>query len=215
MKPKKIVHHLRRRFVPNVRLRWPYAVAGLATVYLAVLALFFFDRSVQRSTRATACRSQGSQWVTVVSMRKDLQFRFPCAPRPHTTHLPGISALGSVTQEQYTALGQDATRYSLTILRYPAETELQQEKGFLDDFLQGLLEENPGGELVNAFTTTVDGHGAIEYQIRNNGTRLYLQGRTFIRGNVLYTALAANTTGVFSDAGYSTLVRSLDVREVR
>ena len=126
---------------------------------------------------AIICLSAGN-WQRISS--KKYTISFPEKPQLLQKSMPS----DMVEYEIYVSSSDHQMVYFFVTAKYPVAIEKDQEKICLDGFLEGMLLNNPGNELITYDESSFNGHLGYEFVIQNEN---YLfKGKILIANQTLY-----------------------------
>lgn len=153
---------------------------------VALLALpFASSEAHQESCKETMIKvSTQSDWKEFHSIAGSCTLKFPCAPE-HISEKMTVAEEGyDLKYDAYISSIDKKSVYMLLIAQYPEFVDQSLAGASLEGFLNGILSNNPGNQLLFADMLLVDGKPALDFFIRTGG--IYFKGRAIMVKNQLF-----------------------------
>jgi len=145
-------------------------------------------------------------WKEFHSVVGKCTLMFPNAPE-HISEKMNIPEEGyDLSYDAYISSQDKKSVYMLLIAQYPEFVDQSLAQASLEGFLNGILANNPGNQLLFADMLLIEGKPALDFFIRTGG--IYFKGRAIMVKNQLY--LMAMECGVqdYDEARYNYFVSS-------
>ena len=183
---------------------------------LVGLAIFCFVSLFQSSLFAEP-RAKGSarnhQWKRFYSASGSCSINFP----KHPDHVQQVTPIAEgryqLRCDIYAAPFERKAVYMMLIAEYPSKMDQLHTKLSLEGILNGLLMQNPNGQLVFADIVEVSGHQALDFFIQTEG--VCFQGRVLITGRNLYLLAMKCDRRHYSKEQYQQFVNSFALKQSR
>jgi hypothetical protein len=150
--------------------------------------------------------SQESVWKDFYSTSGKCSLKFPCAPE-HISEKMSVPEEGyELKYDAYISSKDKKSVYMLLIAQYPEFVDQSLAQASLEGFLNGILSNNPGGQLLFADMLLVEGKPALDFFIRTGG--VYFKGRAIMVQNQLYLMAMECEVQNYDEGGYKLFVNS-------
>jgi len=145
-------------------------------------------------------------WKEFHSVVGKCTLKFPTAPE-HISEKMNMPEEGyDLKYDAYIANQDKKSVYMLLIAQYPEFVDQSLAQASLEGFLNGILANNPGNQLLFADMLLVDGHQALDFFIRTGG--IYFKGRAIMVKNNLYLMAMECEVQNYDEARYNFFVSS-------
>ena len=125
-----------------------------------------------------------TSWKEFYSTVGKCTLRFPNSPE-HISEKMSVPEEGyDLKYDAYISSVDKKSVYMLLIAQYPEFVDQSLAQASLEGFLNGILANNPGNQLLFADMLLVDGKPALDFFIRTGG--IYFKGRAIMVDNQLY-----------------------------
>lgn len=145
-------------------------------------------------------------WEEFHAVEGKCKMKFPVSPEH-------ISEKMNATEEGYdlkydayiSQMGKHAV-FMLLVAQYPDFVDESYAHMSLESFLNGILTNNPGNQLLFADLVLVDGHEALDFFIRTGS--MYFKGRAMMIKNQLYLMAMECEVQHYDEGNYNLFVNS-------
>jgi hypothetical protein len=176
----------------------------LASAATAVIVLNPFG--ITAETQSKQQMQVGTNWKDFHSVPGKCSMRFPDQPQ-HVTETMNVPEEGySLKYDAYISAADQKTVYMLLVAQYPDFVDESYARMSLESFLNGILNHNPGNQLIFADLALVDGHEALDFFIRTGG--VYFKGRAMMVKNSLYLMAMECEVQSYDEMQYNHFVTS-------
>lgn len=149
---------------------------------------------------------KNSNWKEFHSVTGNCTLQFPSAPE-HISEKMNVADEGyDLKYDAYISAQDKKSVYMLLIAQYPNFVDQSLAQSSLEGFLNGILANNPGNQLLFADLLLVDGHQALDFFIRTGG--IYFKGRAIMVDNQLYLMAMECEVQNYDEGGYNYFVSS-------
>ncbi|MDN3506356.1 MAG: hypothetical protein P0S96_03905 [Simkaniaceae bacterium] len=148
----------------------------------------------------------GASWKEFHSVVGKCTLKFPSAPE-HISEKMSVPEEGyDLKYDAYIASQDKKNVYMLLIAEYPEFVDQSLAQASLEGFLNGILANNPGNQLLFADMLLVDGKPALDFFIRTGG--VYFKGRAIMVKNQLFLMAMECEVQSYDEGGYNYFVES-------
>lgn len=173
---------------------------------LLSLIPFLSPLSVVEGANTKVTQIKGVEWNEFHSVVGKCTLRFPVNPE-HISEKMSVAEEGyDLKYDAYIATQDKKNVYMLLIAQYPAFVDQSLAQASLEGFLNGILSNNPGNQLLFADMLLVDGNQAMDFFIRTGG--IYFKGRAIMVKNQLYLMAMECEVQNYDEARYNYFVTS-------
>ncbi len=145
-------------------------------------------------------------WKEFHSVVGKCTLMFPTAPE-HISEKMSVPEEGyELKYDAYIASQDQKSVYMLLIAQYPEFVDQSLAQASLEGFLNGILANNPGNQLLFADMLLVDGKPALDFFIRTGG--VYFKGRAIMVNNQLYLIAMECAVQNYDEGRYNYFVSS-------
>lgn len=145
-------------------------------------------------------------WKEFHSVSGKCRMKFPDLPQ-HVTESLNVSEDGyNLRYDAYISAVDKQTVFMLLVAQYPDFVDETYARMSLEGFLNGVLNHNPGNQLIFADLLLVDGHEALDFLIRTGS--VYFKGRALMVKNSLYLMAMECEMQKYNDSQYVSFVNS-------
>ena len=145
-------------------------------------------------------------WKEFHSVVGQCTLKFPNSPE-HISEKMNVPEEGyDLKYDAYIANMEKKSVYMLLIAQYPTFVDQSLSQASLEGFLNGILANNPGNQLLFADMLLVDGKPALDFFIRTGG--IYFKGRAIMVKNQLYLMAMECEVQNYDEARYNYFVTS-------
>jgi len=147
-----------------------------------------------------------SKWKDFHSVVGKCTLKFPTSPE-HISEQMSVPEEGySLKYDAYIASMDKKSVYMLLIAEYPEFVDQSLAQASLEGFLNGILANNPGNQLLFADMLLVEGKPALDFFIRTGG--IYFKGRAIMVDNHLYLMAMECEVQNYNEGQYNYFVSS-------
>lgn len=147
-----------------------------------------------------------SSWKDFHSVVGKCTLKFPASPE-HISEQMNVPEEGySLKYDAYIASIDKKSVYMLLIAEYPEFVDQSLAQASLEGFLNGILSNNPGNQLLFADMLLVEGKPALDFFIRTGG--IYFKGRAIMVKNHLYLMAMECEVQNYNEGQYNYFVSS-------
>lgn len=147
------------------------------------------------------------KWQDFHSVVGKCTLKFPSSPE-HISEKMSVPEEGyELKYDAYISSQDKKSVYMLLIAQYPEFVDQSLAQASLEGFLNGILANNPGNQLLFADMLLVDGKPALDFFIRTGG--IYFKGRAIMVKNHLYLMAMECEVQNYDEGGYNYFVGSL------
>jgi hypothetical protein len=148
-----------------------------------------------------------ANWKEFHSVVGRCTLKFPAAPE-HISEKMSVPEAGyDLKYDAYISSLDKKSVYMLLIAEYPDFVDQSLAQASLEGFLNGILANNPGNQLLFADMLLVDGKPALDFFIRTGG--VYFKGRAIMVKNQLYLMAMECEVQNYDEIRYNYFVSSL------
>ena len=145
-------------------------------------------------------------WKEFHSVVGKCTLKFPASPE-HISEKMSVPEEGyDLKYDAYIASIDKKSVYMLLIAQYPDFVDQSLAQASLEGFLNGILANNPGNQLLFADMLLVDGKPALDFFIRTGG--IYFKGRAIMVNNQLYLIAMECEVQNYDEVRYNYFVSS-------
>jgi len=163
------------------------------------------DLELSDSDRGIIHVSQNN-WKEFHSAVGRCSLRFPNAPE-HISEKMSVPEEGyDLKYDAYISSADKKSVYMLLIAQYPEFVDQSLAQASLEGFLNGILANNPGNQLLFADMLLIDGKPALDFFIRTGG--IYFKGRAIMVDNHLYLMAMECQVQNYDEGRYNYFVSS-------
>lgn len=182
---------------------------GAIILTASMLALQFTpaDAGLSKGTeKVEILQINSKQWKEFHSVVGNCTLHFPAAPE-HISEKMNVADEGyDLKYDAYISSHDKKSVYMLLIAEYPKFVDQSLAQSSLEGFLNGILANNPGNQLLFADLLLVDGHQALDFFIRTGG--IYFKGRAIMVNNQLYLMAMECEVQNYDEGSYNYFVNS-------
>lgn len=185
---------------------------GLKPLALLSLATFLMPMTMQAATKQhstgqeEAIQVSDKTWQEFHSVVGKCTLRFPNNPE-HISEKMNVPEEGyDLKYDAYISSVDKKSVYMLLIAQYPQFVDQSLAQASLEGFLNGILANNPGNQLLFADMLLVDGKPALDFFIRTGG--IYFKGRAIMVDNQLYLMAMECEVQNYDEGHYNYFVSS-------
>lgn len=148
-----------------------------------------------------------SKWQEFHSVTGRCTLKFPSSPE-HISEKMAVPEEGyELKYDAYISSQDKKSVYMLLIAQYPEFVDQSLAQASLEGFLNGVLANNPGNQLLFADMLLIDGKPALDFFIRTGG--IYFKGRAIMVKNHLYLMAMECEVQNYDEGGYNYFISSL------
>ncbi|NGX27272.1 MAG: hypothetical protein K940chlam6_01205 [Chlamydiae bacterium] len=145
-------------------------------------------------------------WKEFHSVVGKCTLRFPSEPE-HISEKMNVPEEGyDLKYDAYISSQDKKSVYMLLIAEYPEFVDQSLAQASLEGFLNGILANNPGNQLLFADMLLVDGQPALDFFIRTGG--IYFKGRAIMVKNQLFLMAMECEVQNYDEGQYNYFVSS-------
>ena len=151
------------------------------------------------------------KWQDFYCTSGQCTLKFPSAPE-HISEKMSVPEEGyELKYDAYIASEDKKSVYMLLVAQYPEFVDQSLAQASLEGFLNGVLANNPGGQLLFADMLLVEGKPALDFFIRTGG--VYFKGRAIMVQNQLYLMAMECEVQNYDEGGYKLFVSSFKFKQ--
>ncbi|NGX39967.1 MAG: hypothetical protein KR126chlam1_01307 [Chlamydiae bacterium] len=178
---------------------------SLCSLLVPVLPASAMDGEQQNSNNEIV-QISSSEWKEFHSIVGKCTLKFPTSPE-HISEKMSVPEEGyDLKYDAYISSEDQKNVYMLLIAQYPDFVDQSLAQASLEGFLNGILANNPGNQLLFADMLLVDGNPALDFFIRTGG--VYFKGRAIMVQNHLYLMAMECEVQNYDESGYNYFVSS-------
>jgi hypothetical protein len=148
----------------------------------------------------------GKSWHDFQSSAGNCKMKFPVKPE-HVSEKMSMPEEGyDLKYDAYISSTDPKTIFMLLIAQYPDFVDERFAHMSLEAFLNGILNHNPGNQLIFADLVLVQGHEALDFFIRSGS--VYFKGRAMMVKNSLYLMAMECEVQNYDENHYDTFINS-------
>ena len=148
-------------------------------------------------------------WKEFYSVPGKCSMKFPAKPE-HFSEKMSVPEEGyELKYDAYISSMDKQTVFMLLIAQYPDFVDETYAQMSLESFLNGILRNNPGNQLIFADLTLVNGHEALDFFIRTGS--MYFKGRAMMVKNSLYLMAMECEVQAYDESPYNAFVNSFSL----
>jgi len=145
-------------------------------------------------------------WQEFHSVAGRCKMKFPVSPE-HVSEKMSVPEEGyDLKYDAYISSADKRTVYMLLIAQYPDFVNESYAQMSLEQFLNGILTQNPNNQLIFADLLLVNGHEALDFFIRAGS--VYFKGRAMMVKNSLYLMAMECEMQHYDEGRYTLFVES-------
>jgi len=184
-------------------------IFALLTTALCIFSASAQARSAQEISRdVEIVQVRSGSWKDFHSVVGRCTLKFPGSPE-HISEQMSVPEEGySLKYDAYIASQDKKSVYMLLIAEYPEFVDQSLAQASLEGFLNGILANNPGNQLLFADMLLVDGKPALDFFIRTGG--IYFKGRAIMVQNHLYLLAMECEVQNYDEGQYNFFVSSFE-----
>ena len=147
-----------------------------------------------------------NNWKEFHSITGKCTLKFPSSPE-HISEKMSVPEEGyDLKYDAYISTQDKKSVYMLLIAQYPDFVDQSLAQASLEGFLNGVLANNPGNQLLFADMLLVEGQPALDFFIRTGG--VYFKGRAIMVQNQLYLMAMECEVQNYDESGYNYFISS-------
>jgi len=160
----------------------------------------------QEDTQEFVQEVSNVSWQEFHSVVGKCTLKFPVAPE-HISEKMSVPEEGyDLKYDAYISSQDKKSVYMLLIAEYPQFVDQSLAQASLEGFLNGILANNPGNQLLFADMLLVEGNQALDFFIRTGG--VYFKGRAIMVKNHLYLMAMECQVQNYDESGYKYFISS-------
>jgi hypothetical protein len=165
--------------------------------------------SYAAAPKAKAPVQSQSAWQDFYADAGSCSLKFPAKPE-HVSESMKVPEEGyDLRYDAYISSADKRSVYMLLVAQYPDFVDESYAHASLEGFLNGILNHNPGNQLIFADLLLVDGHEALDFFIRTGG--VYFKGRAMMVKNSLYLMAMECEIQSYDEGQYNLFVNSFQL----
>lgn len=177
----------------------------------AVLVSSCFNPAVAAQTgdkQAKAIQKElpATIWQDFHSVVGKCSLKFPIAPEHITEKMTMPKEGYDLQYDAYISTKDKKSVYMLLIAQYPEFVDQSFAQVSLEGFLNGILSNNPGNQLLYADLILFNGYEALDFFIRTGA--VYFKGRAIMVKNHLYLMAMECEVQNYDETGYNFFISS-------
>lgn len=150
-------------------------------------------------------------WKEFHSVVGKCTLKFPANPE-HISEKMSVPEEGyDLKYDAYISSLDKKSVYMLLIAQYPEFVDQSLAQASLEGFLNGILSNNPGNQLLFADMLLVDGQPALDFFIRTGG--IYFKGRAIMVSNQLFLMAMECEVQNYDEGRYNYFVSSFKLNK--
>lgn len=162
--------------------------------------------NLEKVTSKKEAQIKNISWKDFHSVVGKCTLKFPVAPE-HISEKMNVPEEGyNLKYDAYIATHEKKSVYMLLIAQYPEFVDQSLAQASLEGFLNGILANNPGNQLLFADMLLVEGKPALDFFIRTGG--IYFKGRAIMVNNHLYLMAMECEVQHYDESQYNYFVSS-------
>lgn len=183
---------------------------GLIIYAMAILSLPFIPAESQNQRQLEShpelVKVGSPEWKEFHSVVGKCTLKFPSAPE-HISEKMSVPEEGyDLKYDAYISSLDKKSVYMLLIAEYPEFVDQSLAQASLEGFLNGILSNNPGNQLLFADMLLVEGQPALDFFIRTGG--IYFKGRAIMVKNQLFLMAMECEVQNYDEGRYNYFVSS-------
>ncbi|HSX03154.1 MAG TPA: hypothetical protein VLG76_00310 [Rhabdochlamydiaceae bacterium] len=147
-----------------------------------------------------------SIWQDFHSVVGKCTLKFPVAPEHITEKMTMPKEGYDLQYDAYISTKDKKSVYMLLIAQYPEFVDQSFAQVSLEGFLNGILSNNPGNQLLHADLSLFNGYEALDFFIRTGV--VYFKGRAIMVKNNLYLMAMECEVQNYDEGGYNFFISS-------
>lgn len=186
-------------------------IKKIITASTVVISSFF--NPVIAQAQNTAANKSSAAHDTLASIWQDFHsvvgkctLKFPVAPEHISEKMTMPKEGYDLQYDAYISTKDKKSVYMLLIAQYPEFVDQSFAQVSLEGFLNGILSNNPGNQLLHADLLLVHGYEALDFFIRTGA--VYFKGRAIMVKNNLYLMAMECEVQHYDEGGYNFFVNS-------
>lgn len=164
------------------------------------------EAAQQPQKNAAIEKNELSKWQEFHSMSGNCKMRFPHQPEHVSEKMSMPDGGYELKYDAYIATLEQHSVFMLLVAQYPDFVDESYAHVGLESFLNGILNHNPGNQLIFADLVLVNGHEAIEFFIRTGN--IYFKGRALMVKNSLYLLAMECEIVKYDEKNYNHFINS-------
>jgi hypothetical protein len=149
-----------------------------------------------------------NSWLSTHSKSGNCKVSFPTKPEHMQQMLPVPEQNTHLSYDVYVAGFETESVYMMLIAEYPTTGMNNYAEVNLENFLNGILSQNPNNKLIFADMTEVHGHKALDFFIRTKG--VFFKGRAIITDKHLYLLAMECEMKNYNEEKYNIFLNSFE-----
>ena len=183
------------------------SIETLSAIFLAVLG--FQQGSAQLIHQTNLRVDAPASWKKFHSVQGKCQVSLPEAPEHVKQMMPFPEQGYNLRYDVYISAHEKKAVYMMLIAQYPPFINESHADMSLESFLNGLVRQNEGGELIFADLVNVQGHKALDFFVQSKG--VYFKGRAIMAQNSLYLLAMECNENNYLDHHYNHFISSFEL----
>jgi hypothetical protein len=173
-----------------------------------VLASYFNPAfsEVQKQPKVAAQDPLHSIWQDFHSVVGKCTLKFPVTPEHITEKMTMPKEGYDLQYDAYISTKDKKSVYMLLVAQYPEFVDQSFAQVSLEGFLNGILSNNPGNQLLYADLILFNGYEALDFFIRTGP--VYFKGRAIMVKNNLYLMAMECEVQNYDEGGYNFFINS-------
>ncbi len=148
-------------------------------------------------------------WQQFHAVANNYKIAFPERPEHMQQTLSAPDENFDMRYDVYVSANQDREVYMVLVAQYPDFVDDNYAEMSLETFLNGILQQNPGNQLIFADLVEVQGYKALNFFIRSGQT--YFKGQAVMAKNQLYLLAMECEVQNYQEDNYNRFVNSFEI----
>ena len=151
-----------------------------------------------------------ASWQAFHARNNNYKIAFPENPEHMQQTLASPGDDFDMRYDVYVAANRDREVYMVLVAQYPEFVDDSYAELSLETFLNGILQQNPGNQLIFADLVQVQGYKALDFFIKSSDD-VYFKGRAVMAKNQLYVLAMECEVHNYTESNYNYFVNSFEI----
>ncbi|MCH9610587.1 MAG: hypothetical protein S4CHLAM81_04290 [Chlamydiales bacterium] len=150
-----------------------------------------------------------ADWKGFTAQKNGFQASFPTQPEHVEQKIPIPRTDLAIYYNTFISEPSEDVVYVISVWNYPAEIDMSNPEGNLQDGFGGMLSALPGSQVVSMQMGEQQGFKSLSFLVKNED--IYFQGKLILVYNTLYQVFAVYKAKDTLDTNYSRFIESFEL----
>ncbi|MBI5274700.1 MAG: hypothetical protein HY860_06590 [Chlamydiales bacterium] len=170
--------------------------------------MLFTTLAITLPVVAFTANAQATSWLSTYSKEGNCKILFPSVPEHMQQLMPVPEQNTHLQYDVYVSGFEGEAVFMMLIAEYPVQGMDGYAEMNLENFLNGILSQNPNNKLIFADISEINGHKALDFFIRTKG--VFFKGRAIMANNHLYLIAMECEMQHYNEDRYNYFVNSFE-----